>query len=63
MVLEKVILSLKAVENALEFRSDTSRVTRQRVLRLRKSGENVLRAIRIFLRTAKLDLSRLQRHL
>ena len=63
MVLEKVILSLKAVENTLELRPDTSRVTRQRILKLRKSGENVLRAIRIFLRTAKLDLSRLQRHL
>ena len=63
MVLEKVILSLKAVENALEFKASASRVTRQRVSRMRKSGENVLRAIRIFLRTAKLDLSRLQRNL
>ena len=63
MVLEKVILSLKAVENALELRPAASKVTLQRVSRMRKSGENVLRAIRIFLRTAKLDLSRLQRHL
>ncbi len=63
MVLEKVILSLRAVENALEFRPSSSRMTRQRISRMRKSGENVLRAIRIFLRTAKLDLSRLQRDL
>ena len=63
MVLEKVILSLRAVENALEFKPSASRITRQRISRMRKSGENVLRAIRIFLRTAKLDLSRLQRNL
>ena len=38
MVLEKVILSLKAVENALELRPAASKVTLQRVSRMRKSG-------------------------
>ena len=63
MVLERVILALRAVEKSLEFQPLASKITRQRVTRMRKSGENVLRAIRVFLRTARLDLSRLQRHL
>ena len=63
MVLEKVILALKAVENSLSYNPSSSRTTLQRVARMRRSGENVLRAIRVFLRTARLDLTRLQRNL
>ncbi|MBL90402.1 MAG: hypothetical protein CMH56_01130 [Myxococcales bacterium] len=63
MVLEKVILALKAVENSLSYHAPASRATLQRVARMRRSGENVLRAIRVFLRTARLDLTRLQRNL
>ena len=63
MVLEKVILALKAVENSLSYNASASRTTLQRVARMRRSGENVLRAIRVFLRTARLDLTRLQRNL